>query len=192
MEQKSKVRKNKLQQRETLSKSFVQKNSRMICERILSLPIYHRTDTFLVYASIRNEVDLNCFVKQAWRDGKNIYFPKVTGNDMEFFPVQSIAELKEGSFHVPEPFVNLDSPFSIMEFDKKEAVVLVPGVAFCENGYRIGYGKGFYDRYLRKSSQLLPIGICFECQMEEPWECDFFDIAMHQIVTEKREVIIDD
>ena len=106
---------------------------------------------------------------------------------MEFYPVTSWEGLAEGSFRILEP---TDTRCGVVPGNT--TVVCVPGIAFSNHGDRIGMGKGYYDRYLSRYPQLYKIGLAYELQMEYSWTPDVCDIAMDLLITEIREVQIDE
>ena len=183
-----------LLRRKNMDSAECGRNSAKICRRLLDGNWYPKVQTILVYASIRQEVSLADFVEQAWKDGRDIFFPKTFGEQMEFYRVNAWSELEPGNFKVPEPTDTAeDNRFAGLGDDAAlPAVVLVPGVVFSGEGNRIGYGKGYYDRYLaRWGSMLYPIGIAHELQLKD-FAAQEHDIRMKRIVTEKREVVLDD
>lgn len=159
----------------------------LICRRIKSLLWYHNSKELLVYAAIQSEVDLQDLFVQAWQEQKSLYFPKVQGADLGFFKVNSLEELKKGSFDVPEP---TDCQIPWIEKPKSSASILVPGVAFHDNGARLGYGKGYYDTFLAKHPALFKVGIAYECQIFRDWQKEFHDVSMDSLITEQRELIM--
>ncbi len=189
METKSETRKKILSSRKKLSDEVVAKNSFVICKKLLLADWYPRTNHILVYAAIQKEVDLTYFIKQALADGKQIYLPKVFGDTMEFFQVRALEELKEGAFGVPEP---QEFHPRWQENKRENAVVIVPGVAFSIHGDRVGYGKGYYDRFLSLYPTLYSIGIAHKMQLVQNFHTDIHDKRMKQLITEKGEVIFDE
>ena len=191
METKNRVRKEYIQRRNGLSPEEVLQKSITICNRIRNSSFYQEMENIFVYSALGNEVDLSPFIKQAWKDEKNVFFPKVFGTDMEFYKVSSFDQLEEGCFHVLEPIASLE-PFSLEFSGFPKILVLTPGVAFSENGARIGYGKGFYDRYFCKLEKLfcdfVPVGIAYDFQITNEFEAEFLDYKMSTIFTEKKEV----
>ncbi len=193
METKSRVRKKYLKLRNELNAADVLDKSMVICSRIINSSFYRETDHFFVYAALGNEVDLTSFVRQAWKDGKTVCFPKVFGEDMEFFKVTGFEQLEEGSFHVLEPKTGCE-PFSLQaNHDAGRILILTPGIAFSESGARIGYGRGFYDRYFHRMEQagyeFIPAGIAYRFQITNEFEAEAFDYRMTTIFTEKKEVM---
>lgn len=191
METKNRVRKEYIQRRNGLSPEEVLQKSITICNRVRNSSFYQEMDNIFVYSALGNEVDLSPFIKQAWKDEKNVFFPKVFGTDMEFYKVSSYDQLEEGCFHVLEPIDSLE-PFSLRFSGLPKILVLTPGVAFSENGARIGYGKGFYDRYFCKLEKLfcdfVPVGIAYDFQITNEFEAEKLDYKMSTIFTEKKEV----
>lgn len=190
MEAKNRVRREMLSKRNALSPEEIQINSEKICRRLLSADWYPGSRRILVYSAVKNEVDLSLFIDCALREKKQLYFPKVSGEAMDFFRVEDRRTLKKGAFGVPEPDgAGLRFPAG------ERGVMLVPGVAFSFGGGRIGYGKGYYDRYLSDKSKaggdcLLPIGIAFDFQLADRFQTESNDVNMYRIITENREVIV--
>lgn len=189
METKAEIRKNNIRNRKQIAKDDVEYASERICERIIKKEWFNKNSSLFVYSACNNEVDLDKVIKEALNKGIKIAFPRVREYcEMDFFWINDMSGLQKGSYNIMEP--SLDCEIAIPD---ENTWVLVPGVAFsCENGYRIGYGKGYYDRYLSNFSEVHTIGIAYESQLVEAWETEKNDIAMKQIITEKREVIIND
>lgn len=187
METKSRVRRELLSRRKALSPEEISEKSARICQKLLAEDWYMKCRKILLYSAVRNEVDLSPFIEQAWRDEKQLYFPKVFGESMDFFPVDNWHKLYKGAFGVREP-LGEGEPFCAGE----RTIMLVPGVAFSLTGGRIGYGKGYYDRYLSREENrnfLIPIGIAFELQLVDRFETESNDRNMQMIITENREVV---
>ena len=176
---KNQLRKQMKSIRDNLTKQQQEQYSLSICERLLQSKWYENADTLLVYASIQSEVCLSHLIQRAWQEQKQVYFPRVKGDGMDFFRVQSIEELKEGSFRVMEP------TGKECFLSEQPAPIFVPAVSFSRTGERIGYGKGYYDRYLSRFPNLVRIGICYEEQMVDCRPADSHDKPMDAIVTQK-------
>ena len=130
----------------------------------------------LTYASSPIEVDTRRLIKFALSEGKTVAVPKCEGKNMRFLSIKSLSELTVGSHGVEEP---LDSE-EITDFS--DSVCVTPALRFDEKGYRLGYGGGFYDRFLRNYSGTA-IGICYEefCGSMPVGE---FDISLERVITE--------
>jgi 5-formyltetrahydrofolate cyclo-ligase len=159
------------------------KKNREIADIIKSAEWYAETDCFFVYAAIRSEVDLGYFCECAWADKKSLFFPRVNKKDMDFYLVTDFNRLEKGAFGVREPSTELCRIATAEEI--KNAVLLAPGLAFSPDGYRIGYGGGYYDRYLERMNEIYPVGICFSEQLTEEIVPQAHDRRMREIITEK-------
>ena len=184
MDQKQELRKRMKEKRDRISPQERRQKSAKICERLLSAPEYARFQKILVYAAIRSEVELQLFCDQALRDRKQIFFPKVCGKEMEFYRIEDSGQLKKGMFSVPEPDVKQYPLSSFAE--NGEAWILVPGVAFDEKGMRLGYGGGFYDRYLKQKENLHRTGIAFGEQIVKRIPTEIHDHPMDDVITEQQ------
>ncbi|MCI5858131.1 MAG: 5-formyltetrahydrofolate cyclo-ligase [Agathobacter sp.] len=183
METKNQVRKKCRLLRNDISFLYRQYASYQICKKLLESDWYAECDRILLYMATQNEVDLSAFMERAWADKKKLYFPKVIGEEMDFYLAESMCDFKTGSYGILEP--DTMEPISLMLIDKTP--MLVPGVAFSNDGYRIGYGKGYYDRYLitnQKNKRLIPIGIAYSFQVVDAFETDPHDYPMRTVITD--------
>lgn len=186
MESKNQLRKRVKQLRNEIPGMKRREYSRKIAFRLMGQPWYENADKILVYSAIQSEVDLSEFCLKAWKDGKQLYYPKVSGDRMEFFCIQNPEQLQRGSFGVMEPDV-VHQTLQVYHSDGIRVPVLVPGVVFSRKGQRIGYGKGYYDRYLSGHPELYAIGICYEAQLSDEIEAEPQDVAMNKVITELKE-----
>ncbi len=135
--------------------------SRSIMEKIMALPRFQKATTIAVYASMPFEVDTQLLVVQAWAMKKRVVFPKVEGLNLSFYQAFSWDELTpNGPFGIREPASSTKRLVEKTELD----LIIVPGICFDQKKYRVGYGKGFYDRYL-KGCPAYKLGVCFEEQL---------------------------
>lgn len=182
MESKQELRKEMKAIRDGISEEERSILSTQIAEQLRREAWYPSVKHILVYSAIRSEVDLSEFCRTAADDGKVLYYPKVFGKVMEFYRIDQEEMLRPGAFSVMEP--DTDSyPLEVYK-DQKESVILVPGVSFSREGYRLGYGGGYYDRYLAEHRNLYTVGIGFSRQILDTWLPEEFDIPMKEIVTE--------
>lgn len=201
---KNNIRREFLQKRNRLTARQVEEWSRKICEHLLCREIFLKAETICFYYPLGNEVNLLRTAEEALRMGKQVAFPKTEGDRMWFCPVKNLSDFKEGNFHVMEPVGGeqlVDNPI----------LILVPGVVFDRRKNRMGYGKGFYDRYLAEISKeqynipegsrdrkralnaiqscenrnpVVTMGIAYECQLAETIPTEETDIPMDYILTE--------
>jgi 5-formyltetrahydrofolate cyclo-ligase len=183
MDDKKNIRKKMIAVRENSPEAYRTSAAATITEKLLHASWYKSSTQILVYSAIRSEVNLSAFIEQAWKDGKELYFPKVDGEDMEFYRADSWEYLASGTFGVMEPVTGVQLSRMIPFLTP----ILVPGVAYSKDGHRIGYGKGYYDKYLtanQKNKRLAAIGIAYAFQIVEPFETDALDYPMQDIITD--------
>lgn len=174
---KTDLRRQFLKEREALSVVQAKQWSSSICEHILKSHRYQSADTILAYMPIGREVDIRIVLEQSLKDRKALYLPKVHGKEMRFYQVKDLQRLHPGAYGILEPEEN--SPLNT-----QKGLMLVPGVAFTKDGYRIGYGGGFYDRYLCEKQQILAVGVCYEQQLCIQLTLEAFDQPVDELVTE--------
>lgn len=185
METKKDIRKRICQFRENLSTEDVIAKSRLIIEKTLQLPEYKEADNILLYADYRHEVMTKDLFMSSIADRKKVFFPKCNPVDcqMDFYQIISVRQLETGAYGIKEPPADEKNRYHYQI--KDNTLIIVPGVAFDVEGNRIGYGKGYYDRYLEKKRTISAVGLCFAEQIVDHIEADQYDIKMDKIVTEE-------
>jgi len=167
--------------RSNIPENLRKKKSCDILSKILSLSAYNNCDTVLTYMSFGSEVDTKELILQALKDGKKVALP-VSEYDslrLSFYQITSLSELTLGYKGILEPIPALNS----LVRDFKNAICIVPGLAFDKNGYRLGYGKGFYDRFLSAFSGI-SIGIAFDECVTEAVPIDQYDCKLDLLVSD--------
>ena len=145
------------------------------CENaFLKSRFYTDYETFLIYASFSSEEDTFNLIEKAIRDNKTVFLPKVFGDEMKFFRVLGTNALVKGTFGVPEPKEG-------EEYSGQNAVCVVPGLAFDKSGNRLGYGKGYYDKFLSMYPDIIKIGFCSGCCYFDEIPAQKNDIKMNFI-----------
>ena len=120
-------------------------NSKKIVETFVNLPQYQNTDLLLAYVDAKREVETRLLMERAWKDHKKVAAPRVDGDGiMDYYYINSLDDLDPGSFGIMEP--KMDCPIC----EDENGLMLMPGGAFDEHCHRVGYGGGYYDRYLEK------------------------------------------
>ena len=117
-------------------------------------------------------------IEEAWKRGKEVAVPKVSGKDMVFYRLTDFSQLEPGYYGIPEP-VGKET------VDWEEGLMIMPGVAFDRENHRVGYGGGFYDRFLEKHSGLSLLAVAFDFQILSQVPTEPTDIFPHSSVTEK-------
>lgn len=205
---KKELRKQILQLRNALSEETRIEKSKIITNHIINHPKFQSADSILLFASYKSEVDTTAIMEHALAIGKPLYFPKIesmgqAGNkEMEFYRIFSPEDLYEGYKGIREPRSQEELHFEPVEGEN--ILILMPGAVFDLEGNRIGYGGGFYDRFLERlkdlgngvedASQAMHISsmaLAFECQLVENggFKAEAHDIKVDYIITEKREVV---
>lgn len=154
-----------------------------ILSRLLSLSAYKRCGTLLTYVSTDIEVDTVRLIERALKDGKRVAAPRcVKGTrDMVFYVISSLDDLEKGSFSVMEPIPKRCG--KLKKFDG--ALCIVPALAYDRYGYRLGYGKGYYDRFLSSHRGLIKAGIEYCRCIETELIHGRYDVPADILVTEK-------
>ncbi len=184
-EVRSKLRQEMSQRRNQLSVDLIKAYSAAICEKLEELVDIQNARTIMGFSAFGNEVILMPYLETLIND-KTILLPRVEkGGEMAAVPFTGWDNMGNGPFGIKEP---LGEAFDVSKID----VVIVPGLVFDPNGYRLGYGKGYYDRFLkgvRKDTFLC--GVCFDFQVIANIHPHERDVPVHWIVTEKSEVVVD-
>ena len=178
MESKKDIRKCVLAKRNCISNQEWEEKSRLICEKVVTHPFFLQEDAIYCYIDYRNEVGTRIIVEQAWKSGKKVATPKVLGDEMEFYYIQTYDDLEEGYKGIPEP------KKANLAIDDK-TLVIMPGAAFDANCNRIGYGKGYYDKYLQAHPNYKTLALAFELQMVEHIPTEEYDICPQILITEE-------
>lgn len=178
MDKKSSLRKQLIAMRKGLLEEQRLRETKDICESLKRIQAIREADVLLLYAAKFPEVALDSIFAWALAQGKKVCFPRVSGDEMDFYFVKDAAELVPGNFGVREP----DDTCEPAVFDK--AVCLVPGVGFDKTGNRMGYGKGYYDRYLSQTTaDIYKIAICYDEQLLEEIPAGDHDVKMDCVVS---------
>ena len=157
-----------------------------ICDLFLSSITYRYAKVLLMYAPLDGEIDVMPIARQALADGKTVAFPRCCKSDctMEYHVVQSVEELIVGSYGISEPPADAPIRYAAECTAEEHPVCLVPGLVFDRAGYRVGYGKGYYDRYL-STFPGVRVGIVYaDCVLGEIPR-GRFDLAVDVLVTDK-------
>ena len=170
METKKVIRKEIFRRRKEADPIAVHKNSEQIWQKLFSLPAFQESDWIYLYIDCKNEVMTDGIIEEAFRLGKKVAAPKV---------VSQPEDLEPGYFGIREP--KTDLPVA----DGEDGLMVMPGVAFDDRRHRVGYGGGFYDRYLSKHTRHFTAALAFEFQMMEEVPTEPTDLLPDVVITEK-------
>lgn len=177
---KNQIKESILEKRNSLPKEEILQRSAQIKNNLFELEQYKKSRIIMFFVSFNSEVYTHDMVRAALKN-KNVVVPKVEQNGIEPSIIIDFDNLiPSGSFKIFEPI-------EIMKIAYKNiGIVLVPGIVFDKEGHRIGYGFGYYDKFLHKVPKAIKIGLAFDFQVIERIPREQHDVPVDLIVTEKR------
>ena len=165
--------------RQKLTDEDVKIQSRLIIDRLKKSDIYQNADNVFLYMSYNREVDTYMLLSRCFMDGKKVYAPKVLSKtDMEFYCIQDEHDLVSGYMGIMEP------SDSCKKANTRDGLFIMPGLAFDYDFHRIGYGGGFYDRYLSEDNTFIKAALAFDFQLLESIPYEEHDLKPDYIVTQ--------
>lgn len=174
---KKELRKQMLARRRALSEAESAERSAQVCRRLADSELFREAEDICLYMPINREVDVTLLIDEARAAGKRVWIPKVMGEEM-IFNAYDADLLVEGGFHIME-----STSQEVLEPGARTLVVM-PGSIFDLAGNRIGYGGGFYDRYLEKYPQCRTAAVCYDFQIVEHIPAEAHDIRPEYIFSE--------
>lgn len=183
--EKSKIRYDYLKIRDRLEPTLRYAYSNIILSKITKLKEYQDSNVVMFYLSYGSEVITDAMINEFLSDGKEVAVPVIQNPGdgiMSAVKINKIEDCYEKVYGIRQP-----------EFDEEEVVakedidlIFVPGIVFDINGYRVGYGKGYYDRWLEGTDVAKRIGLAFEVQLIDKIPNGKYDLPVGRILTEKR------
>lgn len=185
---KNEIRTHMKNKRNLLSESQRNAYSGKIQKKLFSLSCFTECDILFTYVSFGSEADTSDIIKTALKLDKRVFVPKVEGKDMNFYEIHSLEGLIRNKFGILEPSGSGQAPY---KNEKGRKIMLLPGLAFDRSGNRIGYGAGYYDRYLAgyPENEWLKIGLAFDFQITDDLPVTGMDIRTDYIITDRRLII---
>lgn len=186
---KNDLRKEMLEKRKLLKNEEVDISSDKIIDTLLKIPAVKLAKNIMLYLSFKNEVNTFKLIDILNNEQKNVIVPYCVEDEKNIIP--SILsnlnhDLVENNFGLLEPKKDKIKEIPIEEID----IIIVPGVVFDKKGNRIGFGAGYYDRFLKnKKNKTVTIGLCYDFQILDLIPTDEYDIPLEYIVTEKRVIV---
>ena len=169
---KSALRKQIREKKRAMTEPEIWEASARLGELFAASEAYRQAKSIYGYLPYNQEVRTVPMLEQALRDGKRVAVPKCYGDEMRFIWMEDLSKVEKGYAGIPEPVE--DGPVA----DDETALVLMPGLAFDPEGHRIGYGGGFYDRFLAKEPEHPTLALCYAFQMLPKLETEEFDIPV--------------
>lgn len=200
VELKREIRGRYLKLRDQIPEDVRREKSKRITEKLMAHPWYHEAEELLCFVGFRSEVDTFQLMRESLRSGKNVYCPRVgiDGKSMEFYRIDSIGELQSGYQGILEPpadetrrfeagqSVGKQSETGVCEKPKCSALMILPGAAFDPQCHRIGYGGGFYDRYLERFvTPVHTVAVAFDEQIAPEIPSELHDICPELVITDR-------
>lgn len=169
---KKELRRSIREQKRAMTEEQIVTASEKLGQLFAATEVYQKAETIYGYLPYNQEVRTVPMLQKALDDGKKVAVPKVFGEEMKFIYLDDLTAVEKGYAGIPEPVA--DEPVA----DDKEALVLMPGLAFDPQGHRIGYGGGFYDKFLAAEPNHPTVALCYAFQMLPRLETEEFDIPV--------------
>lgn len=187
METKKHIRNQILTIRNSLLTEEITQKSRAIMQCILQSEEYKKADSVFCYVNYLSEVETKDVINKALADKKKVACPKVHGEEMVFYYITSLADVKEGYRGIFEPDVPNRNLQIAIPIHNEKCLIVMPGAVFDRSRNRIGYGKGYYDKYLQnyEKANIHTIALAFSCQIIEYIPADAYDKKPEKIITEQ-------
>lgn len=160
------------EQKRAMTEKQIESASQRLGELFAESRLYQNAKTIYGYLPYNQEVRTVPMLQRAIREGKRVAVPKVYGEEMKFIYLDDLTRVSKGYAGIPEPVA--DGPVA----DDPTALVLMPGLAFDPEGHRIGYGGGFYDKFLASEPSHPTLALCYDFQMLEHLDTEEFDIPV--------------
>lgn len=173
---KNALRKQIREQKRAMTEEQIVSASQRLGELFIASQAYREAQTIYGYLPYNQEVRTVPMLEQAMADGKRVAVPKVFGDEMKFIYLTDFSRVEKGYAGIPEPID--DGPVA----DDPTALVLMPGLAFDAQGHRIGYGGGFYDKFLANEPNHPTLALCYGFQMVDYLETEAFDVPVDCVI----------
>ena len=176
MMDKKELRRSIRERKRAMTEEEIVSRSEKLAQLFYASEAYRSAKTVYGYMPYNQEVRTVPMLEQALRDGKKVAVPKCYGSEMKFIYLDDLTQVEKGYANIPEPIA--DGPIA----DDETALVLMPGLAFDPQGHRIGYGGGFYDKFLSAEPNHPTLALCYEFQMLPALETEAHDIPVDYVL----------
>ncbi len=173
---KAALRKQIREKKKAMTQAQINQASAALASQLFETQLYQKAKTIYGYLPYNQEVRTIPILERALADGKNVAVPKVYGKEMKFLYLQDLTLVEKGYSGIPEPIA--DTPVA----EDETALVLMPGLAFDPQGHRVGYGGGFYDKFLAAEPNHPTVALCYHFQMFEYLDTEEFDVPVDLVL----------
>lgn len=173
-----------------LSLREVEDMSKPITKQLLLQDYYKNSNIIFTYVAFNQEVRTRELIVHALKEGKRVAVPKIINNQLEFIWINEISIYDKSSMGIDEP--TEDMIVDVKELEEEAYILnIVPGLAFDQNKNRVGYGKGFYDRYFEKNNQIkfIKVAITFDFQIIDQIDSKEHDIKVDEIISQSYHIV---
>lgn len=178
------LRKNFISERNSLASDYRNSSTNTIFATLEEQNFFESSEKIFIYVGFGSEITTETFIKK-WINKKQIFVPKIENGKMNLIRLKSWDELAPGHFGVLEPT-------SSDYYEGKIDLVVTPSIVFDKNGYRLGYGKGYYDRYFTENEYRISVGLCYHKLLQENVPKEEHDKQVDIIITEEKTFIINE
>lgn len=179
---KKETRKNIIKERDKLDKVSKKAMDNEIIEKLIMSETYKKARGIFIYIGFGSEINTKIIIEDALNSGKEVYVPKIIKKDMILIKIDSLENLVTSSYGILEP-IGDKNDFDVNKLD----LIVMPGVAFDEICNRLGYGGGYYDKFLDKNNiECKKVALAYELQVLNKLEAEEHDVKVDSIITEKR------
>ncbi|OGS43475.1 MAG: 5-formyltetrahydrofolate cyclo-ligase [Elusimicrobia bacterium RIFOXYD2_FULL_34_15] len=179
---KKEIREKKIAIRKVVCEEIVWKNSKKIFEKICSLKEFKKAKKIMFYLPFQNEVDTKKMIEKAFKLHKEVFFPKIIKDRVVAIKVKNLSNLVQGKYGILEPETKVYNSKAVDFLD----VVIVPGVVFDKKCNRVGFGKGYFDKFLKKNKNSKKVGLAHSFQIVDNISVSKRDVPMDIVITEKQ------
>ncbi len=173
---KTELRRTIREKKRAMTEDQIDEKSAELTRLFLRSEAYRKASAIYGYLPYNQEVRTVPLLEQALRDGKQVAVPKIYGDTMRFIYLNDLSKVEKNTMGIPEPIE--DGPVA----EDKTALVLMPGLAFTKQGDRMGYGGGFYDRFLAEEPDHPTVALCYDFQIVESLPTEEFDIPVDTVL----------
>ncbi len=169
-----------IEKRLKINEDNKRESDKVIFDKLIKSDFFINSDVVLTYVSTKTEVDTRSLIEYSLMKGKTVAVPRCdkSTNIIGFYRIKSLDDLEKGFFNILEP-----DRFCSELVKFKNALCIVPGLAFDKKGFRLGYGRGYYDRFL-SSNDVNTVGLCYREFLVDELPVEGFDIAVDLILTD--------